>query len=135
MDIEKNQELLIRDTKLPTLKQLERSIYQQFSSLYREKTGAALQKASCSIFKTYLIIVAEQALSPLEATLKSSGELELLKEMRFSVERIIESELKNLIKEIAGVDTIDLICGLNLNSGRIIATAILFEFPKVRAKK
>ncbi|MEM7761884.1 MAG: Na-translocating system protein MpsC family protein [Cyanobacteria bacterium P01_A01_bin.40] len=133
MDI-KNNNLPIKAVDLPTLKQLERTITQKFHALYRLKIGCSPRKATCTIFKNYLVIVAEDVLSPLELTIKNSGQAEFLEEIRQSINRVIRFELRKLLEEIAKVEIVDLVCKRNLDSNRIIAIAILSNAPQVRRK-
>lgn len=134
MDVKNEKQLLIKTSQLPTVKQLERTIYQNFSTLYKLKVGWSPQRINCTIFQNYLVIVAEQALSPLEMNIKQSGQTNVLLKIRENIDQIISQELQQLIEKITGVEVIDLVCRLNLNSNRLMAIAMLAESPEVRTK-
>lgn len=132
MDIIKNNKLQIKKTELPTRKQLERAISQKFYALYRQKIGCSPGKVTCTIYANYLIIVAEEAITPLELTIKKNGQVEILFEIRQSINRVLKTQLKKLVEEIAVVGIVDLICDLSFDSRRMMAIAILAELPQVR---
>lgn len=136
MDIkENNKQTPIRTTETLTRKQLEREISQSFYAFYRQTVGCSPQKVNCNLFANYLVIVAEEGITPLELTIKKSGEIEILCEMRRSINQVLKFRLKELVEEKAIVEVIDLICELNFDTGRIIATALLLEPPLLRSKK
>ncbi|MEM8829109.1 MAG: Na-translocating system protein MpsC family protein [Cyanobacteria bacterium P01_G01_bin.19] len=135
MDIRNKSELLVEESQIPTLKQLERTISQKFFVLYRQKLGITPKVVVCSIFQTYLIVVAEKLLSPLELTMQQSGEIKFLEEIRRDVDRSLESALGSLIEEIARVKVVDLVCQVNIDSDRLIAVAILDKPPAVKQKR
>ena len=97
--------------------------------------GFSPQEVVCKLFKNYLILVVEEAVSPLEQTISKSGHTEILREIRQSINPVMKSELKKLVKETAAVEIIDLVCDLNIDSHRLMAIALLSEPPVVRVKK
>lgn len=130
-----NKKLPLKTTNLPTRKQLERIITQSFREFYRQRLGCNLQKASCTLFCNYLVIVAEEGITPIEKTIKELGQIETLLEIRQSINRVLKPQLKEIIQEIVVVEINDIICHLNFDSGRLMAIAVFNESPKIRSKK
>lgn len=131
MDIQNNSQF----RELPTCKQLERAISQNFYASNRQTIGYSPQKISCTIFNNYLVIVGEEAITPLESTMKNSGRVEILREVRRSINQALQSQLEMTIRNIAKVEVIDSICQLNFDTGRLMAIALLKQPPQTRSKK
>lgn len=131
MDIKNNNQY----RELPTCKQLERAISQNFYACNRQTIGYSPQKINCTIFENYLVIVGEEAITPLESTIRNSGRVEILREVRRSINQALQSQLEKSIKNIAKVEVIDSICQLNFDTGRLMAIALLQQPPQTRSKK
>lgn len=132
MNTANNQPLI---NQLPTSKQLERTISQKFAALYRHKLGYFLRQVQCKIFDNYIVIVADNAITPLELMIRNSGQIETLLEMRRSIDPVLKSQLSLAIEEIISVKVEDALCELNFETNRMMAIAILAETPKVRSSK
>ena len=120
---------------LPTRKQLERSISHDFAKFYAWRLGWSPRNVACTIFANYLIIVAEEALTPVETAIKALGEVDILLQTRQSIDKAIEPQLSELIWKQIAVEIEDLFCNINFDTGRMIAFANLAEEPRFRAKK
>lgn len=134
MDI-KNKDCPPIATKLLTHKQLEREVAHQFQALNRQILGCCSQKASCTIFNNYLNIVVENAITPLESTMYEKGQIEMLCILRQTIDHVLKDRLSIIIQEVTSVEVKDLVCQLSLDTGRLIAMAVLSKFPPVRSKK
>lgn len=136
MDMRNNdRKPIVELAQLPTRRQLERVVSQNFDSFYRQRVGCSPQKVTCTIFANYLVIVADQAITPVEQAIKETGQIEIVCEIRERINKILKSQLKKLVEELVMVEVVDLICGHNFESGRVMAIAILNEPPQVRSRK
>ena len=79
-----------------------------------------------------MIIAIENAISQPEKLLAQNGQEDLALQVRSQLESVLELQLKDLIKEILGVEVIDLLSDATLETGRTGAIAILESVPKVR---
>ena len=135
MDIKNQNQPTIPQFQLPTHKQLERTIAQKFCAWHRQRLGCIPQKATCTLFNRFLIIMAENASTPLERIMHQKGETNMIDAIRPSINRVLKQELGQIIEEITLVKVSDLICELNFDSHRLIASVILEREPLVRSKK
>lgn len=119
----------------PTRKQLERSISHDFAKFYTCRLGWTPQNVDCTIFAKYLIIVTEEAITPVEKAIKALGEFDILLQTRQSIDRAIRPQLSELIWKQVAVEVEDLFCNTNFDTGRTIAFANLAREPQFRAKK
>ena len=134
MKLNYNNQSQAEIAEIPTIKQLERAVSQAFLALYRSKIGHSPGQVTCMIFKNYLVIVIEEALTPLEVTMIEQDQTELLAEVRQEIHEVFKPHLKQLIEKIADKEVIDLICKLNIDSSRLIEIAVMDEAPIVRRK-
>lgn len=79
-----------------------------------------------------MIIAIENAISQPEKLLAQNGQEDLALQVRSPLESVLELQLKDLIKEILGVEVIDLLSDATLETGRTGTIAILESVPKVR---
>lgn len=135
MNIMNTENLSDTSTELLTIKQLERAISQSFFAVYRQKLGCSPQKVICNICDNFLVIVAEEGSTPLELTMHKKGQTEIVSTIRHSVNRVLKIELSKIIQELALLEVVDLGCEFNIDSHRLIATAILERSPSVRSKR
>lgn len=136
MDMRNNdRKPIVELAQLPTRRQLQRSVSQNFASFYRQRVGCSPQKVTCTIFANYLVIIAEKAITPVEETIKETGQIEIIFEIRQGINKILKSQLKKLVEELVMVEVIDLICGHNFESGRVMAIAVLIRPPQVRGRE
>ncbi|MEM7590880.1 MAG: Na-translocating system protein MpsC family protein [Cyanobacteria bacterium P01_A01_bin.83] len=135
MDIKNQNQPTIPQFQLPTQKQIERAIAQKFCTWHRQRLGCLPQEATCTLFNRFLIIMAENASTPLERIMHQKGETKMIDAVRPSINRILKHELGEIIEEITLVKVSDLICELNFDSHRLIASVILEQEPSTRSKK
>jgi uncharacterized protein YbcI len=116
----------------PTRGQLERNLSQRIQALYRSLLGHQPSQVSCNLIDNKLAIAIENAITPPEQLLAKNGQEELAEKVRSELETVLESQMKDLINEILGVDAIDLLNDATLETGRAGTIAILSSAPKVR---
>ena len=129
-----NKKLVTSTKKLLTIKQLEREVAHRFQAINRQMLGCYTQKASCTIFNTYVNVVVENAATPLELAMYEQGQMEMLLSLRQAINQTLKAQLDAIIPEITSVGVKDLVCELNFDTNRLIAIAILTEFPTIRKK-
>ncbi len=122
------------EQELPTRGQLERSLSQKIQGLYRQQLGHQPSKISCNLSGEQLTILIENAVTQPEQFLLEKGKEELTEEVRSNLEDVLESSLKTLIKDIVGVEVIDLLSDTTLETGRSAVIAVLASKPQLRSK-
>lgn len=137
MDIQ-NQEKdtsSVIDCLPPTRKQLERDIAHRFNTFNSKTIGSRPEKMTCTIFDKYLTVVGERAMTPIEKIIYQRGETKIVSAMRESVNQSLEIHLNKIIRELMQIEPLDSFCKLSLNTGRLVAFAILSESPRFRIKQ
>ena len=119
-------------TATPTRGQLERTLSQRIQALYREQLGHQPSKVTCQLFDEKLAIVLEDSITPPEQLLANSGQEELAKQVRADLAKAIEPQLKELIREVLGVEVLDLLSDGKIDTGRTGTIAVLEATPAVR---
>ena len=117
---------------LYTRGQLERKLSQEIQSLYRRHLGHQPSKVSCQIFDSKLAIIIEGSITLAEQILIEEGKKKLAEEVRSNLDNSIQSELRELIQNIAEVEILDLLSDATLDTGRTGIIAIFNTTPKVR---
>ena len=126
MDIEKT---------LPTKGQLERQLSQGVQALYRSQFGHLPHKVVCHLFGDKIAIIAEGTVTALEQILKNNSQSDLASDIRAAVSETFAVEVKQKIKEIFGLEVVDLIYDSNLDSGYLGTIAFLEKSPQTRLAK
>ncbi|GAB4385198.1 MAG: hypothetical protein Kow00121_49850 [Elainellaceae cyanobacterium] len=116
----------------PTSGQLERSLSQRVQALYRDQLGHQPSRVSCQLFGEELAIIIEGSITQPEQILAQGGQDSLAKEVRSELDDALQPQLKALIREVLGVNVIDLLSDAALESGRTGIIVILSETPTVR---
>lgn len=117
---------------LPTRGQLERSLSQQLQALYRERLGHRPREVMCQIFDEKVAIILENAITPPEQILATTGKEDLAEQVNAGLGDVIDPEIKKLIAEVLGVGVVDLLKDSTLATERTGIIAILAEVPQVR---
>lgn len=116
----------------PTRGQLERNISQRIQSLYRSLFGHQPSQVSCNLIDNKLVIAMENAITAPEKVLVENGHQELAEKVRSELQNVMESEMKQLINDVLGVEAIDLLNDTTLETGRTGTIAILGAAPRIR---
>jgi uncharacterized protein YbcI len=112
--------------------QLERTISQRLEALYRSQLGHRPAKVICHIFDEKIVIVLEDAVTPPEQLLISSGQEDLAVQVRADLDKALQPQIVQLIEEVLGVTVQDLLSGAKLETGRTGTIAFLASSPQVR---
>lgn len=135
MDIQNKNVRLSDNDLLPTRKQLERDIAHKFNAFNYEILGCRSAKMTCTIFDSYLTIVGESAMTPVEQTIYQKGQADIILAIRESINQTLQQQLEQIVKQLVGVEPLDSFCKLSLNTERLIAFVILSETPAFRIKR
>ncbi|MEL7405668.1 MAG: DUF2294 domain-containing protein, partial [Cyanobacteria bacterium J06558_2] len=120
---------------LPTCGQLERDLSQKIQSFYRQQLGHQPSKVTCQLFGAKLAIILEDSITSAEQVLLDEGKEDLAEQVRSNLDDAIQPELKQLIKNIAKVDVVDLLSDATLDTRRTGIIAVLSQAPLVRNPK
>ncbi|MGB3694496.1 MAG: DUF2294 domain-containing protein [Spirulinaceae cyanobacterium] len=122
------------EQELPTRGQLERSLSQNIQGLYRQQLGHQPSRVTCNLIGEQLTVIIEDAITQPELFLMEKGKEELTEEVRLNLEDFLKGSLKTLVKDIIGVEVIDLLSDTTLETGRSAVIAVLASKPKLRRK-
>ena len=115
-----------------TSRQVETELSQQIRNFYLEKINFKPQKVTCSLFYKYLVVVADNAVTPIESNLWRSGDCNLIEQVRKEVDAILKPELSKLISEFLEVKVVELLSKTALETNRCIVLAILSQPLQVK---
>lgn len=122
----------MQNTEQQTVGQVERTISQRMQALYKEHLGHQPSKVTCQLFDSKLAIVLEGSVTQPEKLLAEEGQTELAKQVRTDLNEAMQPQIKALIKEILGVDVLDILSDAALDTGRTGIIVVLSETPSVR---
>ncbi|MEL6581093.1 MAG: DUF2294 domain-containing protein [Cyanobacteria bacterium J06621_12] len=117
---------------LLTCGQLERKLSQAIQAFYRQHLGHQPSKVTCQFFGSKLAIIIEDSITNAEQILVDEGKSDLAKKVRSNIDDAIQPELKELIKQVAEVEVIDILSDATLDTGRTGIIAVLSDTPLVR---
>lgn len=120
---------------MPTRGQLERQLSQETQALYRSLFGHLPKKVVCHIFADKIAIIAEDTVTAIERMLQNSSRSELASDIRTAISEAFIVRLREKIREIMGLQVVDLICDSSLDSGYLGAIAFLEKVPDTRLAK
>lgn len=116
----------------PTSKQIETELSQKIRNFYLEKIDFKPHKVTCKLFSKYLVVVADNAVAPIEYNLWRAGNCSLIDRVRNRVDAILKPELSKLISEVLEVEIVELLSKTTFETNRCIVLAVLSEPPQVR---
>ena len=111
--------------------QLEQNLSQRVTVLYLTQLGHQPSKVSCQLIDKTLTIIVENPITQPERFLAKSGKKELAAQVRVTLHKAFQPQLKLLIEEVLRVSVIDLLGDSKLQTGRTTVIAILAATPKV----
>jgi uncharacterized protein YbcI len=113
-----------------TQEQLEQKVLKGIQAIYLKILGYQPQQISCKLLDKNLTVIIEDAITPPEQLLISSGKEELAKQVRTNIHLAFEPYLKSAIEEATSIPLTDLIAQSSLDSGRTSIVAILAQAPE-----
>lgn len=120
------------ETPKPTKGQLERNLSQRIQALYRSYLESQPAEVACQIFDNKIAIVLQNFTTRPVQLLAEQGKRELAQQVRFTLNKALEPQLKALIEEEVGIAVIDWLSDAKLESGHIGTIAILADTPQFR---
>ncbi|MBV9385417.1 MAG: DUF2294 domain-containing protein [Chroococcidiopsidaceae cyanobacterium CP_BM_ER_R8_30] len=114
----------------PNSRQLEQSLSQQIQVLYLNCMGHKPTQVSCQLLDQSLTIVVNDPTTAVERFLVASGKQQLAEQVRASIHKAFQPQLKALIEEVLMVSVTDLLGNSSLQSGRTSVTAFLAAKPE-----
>ena len=103
----------------PSNGQLEQSLSEHVMLLYLTQIGHQPTKVYCNLIDKTLTIIVNNPITQPEKILARSGKQELAKQVRFSINKAFQPQLKALIEDVLGVSVIDLLGDSKLQTGRL----------------
>lgn len=116
----------------PTSRQLETELCQKIKNFYSEQINLKPQKVTCKLFSKYLVVVADNAVTPIESNLWKLGNRQIIERVRNEINAILKPKLSELISEALEVEVVDLLNKTVFETDRCIVVAILSQPPQVR---
>lgn len=135
MDIQNKNVPLSDNDLLPTRKQLERDIAHKFNAFNYKILGSRSEKMTCTIFDSYLTVIGESAMTPVEQTIYQSGQTDIISAIRESINQTLRHQLEQIVRELVRIEPVDSFCELNISTGRLMAFIILSKNPSFRIKR
>lgn len=108
-----------------TDKQLENSLSQCVRNLYFNHLGHQPNTVSCQLVDKTLTIIVEDSITLPEQLLNKSGHVDLAKQVRSNIEKIVEVHIKQVIEEVCGIPIIELFSNSALDTRRTSIVAVL----------
>ena len=110
--------------------QLEQSLSQQIQVLYLTCLGHKPTQVSCRLIDRALTIVVDNPITSMERFLVANGKRQLAEQVRASLHKAFQPQLKALIEKVLEVNVTELFGSSNLHTGRTIVTAVLASQPE-----
>ncbi|HEY9694997.1 MAG TPA: DUF2294 domain-containing protein [Oculatellaceae cyanobacterium] len=117
---------------LPTKvrEQLEEVLSQRIQTLYSQKLGHQPSHVSCELFNEQLAIVIDGCLTQPEKVLLNKGHSELAQQVRLDLNKVIQTQMQQIIEDVLNVPVIDLLSDATLETGRTGLIVILGSAPQ-----
>ena len=118
-------------TSSHTLEQLEQNLSERIQVLYFTQLRHKPNKVSCQLKDKTLTIIVDNPITQPERLLTQRGKWELAEQVRFTIHKAFQPQLKVLIEDVIGVAVLELVGDSQLQTGRTIILAILDATPKL----
>ncbi|PSB05518.1 hypothetical protein C7B62_25045 [Pleurocapsa sp. CCALA 161] len=120
---------------VPSRGEMERNLSQSIQAFYRDRLSCRVGKISCHIFGNQVAIIVENSVTSLERVLNNSEDQNFVRDLRNRIDCIVKSELITKIKQIIGVEVIDLTIDTTLEHNFTGVLVLLNEMPQTRKTK
>lgn len=115
--------------------ELERNLSQSIQAFYRTKLGCCTEKVSCHLINEQVAIAIKNPLTPVEALLSNSTDIQFARDLRDRIDTIIKQDLTATIEEILGVEVIAMTIDTTVDNNLTGVVALLSQKPKTRESK
>ena len=119
----------------PTAGQIERTISQRVSSLYRNQFGHQPSRVDCHLLGNKLVISLENVITPIEKLLVQTESSAMVPQLRSFVDQIIKPKLQELVEEISKVNVTLCLYDTAVDADYAGAIVILADAPQTRPSK
>lgn len=120
---------------VPTRGEIERTLSQSIQAFYRNQLSCRVGKINCHILGDYIAIAIENPITSLERLLNNSGDDKFMEKLRDRIDAVVKSELMTEIKNVLGVEVIDLTIDTTLSNSFTGVFALLDQKPEMREAK
>jgi uncharacterized protein YbcI len=110
--------------------QLEEVLSERIQALYNHKLGHQPSHVTCQLFNEQLAIVIDGSVTQPEKVLLNNGNPELAQQVRFDLNKVIQTEMRQIIEDVLGVPVIDLLSDATLETGRTGLIVVLATAPE-----
>ncbi len=118
------------NNKVIRIKQIESLLFRKIKNVYRERLEHKLYNVSYKLFDRTLVIILEGTITSPEKLLKNNDRLDLAKQLREAIDRVIHPQIQDIIEEVLDVKVVDYLSDTTIDNDMTGAIAI-FEFkPK-----
>ena len=114
---------------------IEQVISQSIHSLFWSELKHEPSEIRCNIYDNQLTITIKNALTKPEQLLMLNGYVEVAKEVRDSIEQILQPQLKKIIEEAIDTQITELLFATHTESNYISLIALMTASPKITASK
>lgn len=113
------------DTSSPSTEVLEQSLSQRIKVLYLTQLGHEPDEVECRLINQTLTIIVENPITQPEQLLLKSGKQEFAEQVRYTIHKAFQPQLKALIEEVFGTRVVDLLGDSKIQTGRTSILAVL----------
>ncbi len=118
------------NNKVIRFKQIESLLSRKIKDVYRDRLEHKLDSLSYRLFDRTLVITLEGIITSPEKLLQENDRLDLAKQVREAIDRIIHPQIQDIIEEVLDVKVVDYLSDTTIDNDITGAIAI-FEFkPK-----
>lgn len=115
------------NNKVIRINQIKSILSQKIRRVYQERLEHKLENVSYRLFDRTLVITLEGITTSPERLLKENDRLDLAKQVREEVDRLINPQIKDIIEEVLEVKVVDYLSDTTIDNDMTGAIAI-FEF-------
>lgn len=109
----------------PSADVLEQNLSQRIKVLYFTQLGHEPDKVQCKLTNQTLTIIVENPVTQPERVLLKSGKQDFAEQVRSTIHKAFQPQLKTLIEEVVGTRVLDLLGDSKIQTGRTSILAIL----------
>lgn len=113
------------DISSPSADVLEQNLSQRIKVLYFTQLGHEPDKVECRLINQNLTIIVENPVTQPERVLLKSGKQEFAEQVRSTIHKAFQPQLKALIEEVVGTRVLDLLGDSKIQTGRTSILAVL----------
>ena len=106
---------------------LEQNLSERINFIFHQQLGHKVDEIQCNLLEHKLVIVVKQALTKPELLLLNNGHEAIAKDIRNSIEEILQPQIKSLIEEIIETQVSELLFATHLDADCLSIIALLLD--------